>query len=69
MSARGDLTVFHDGGTVSGWAEDAMGWAVAAGLINGKGAEGLDPLSTATRGEVAAILMRFCNSIEKKAAD
>ncbi len=69
VSARGDLTVFHDGGTVSGWAEDAMGWAVATGLINGKGAEGLDPLSTATRGEVAAILMRFCNSIEKKAAD
>lgn len=66
ISARGDLTVFHDGGTVSDWAEDAMRWAVATGLINGKGADGLDPLSTATRGEVAAILMRFCNSMEKK---
>lgn len=65
VSARGDLTVFHDGAAVSGWAEDAMRWAVATGLITGKGAGGLDPLSTATRGEVATILMRFCENIEK----
>ncbi len=67
VTARGDLTAFSDGGSVSSWAEDAMSWAVATGLIKGKGAAGLDPTSTATRGEVATILMRFCQTVEGEA--
>ena len=67
VTARGDLTAFADGGSVSSWAEDAMSWAVATGLIKGKGAAGLDPTSTATRGEVATILMRFCQTVEVEA--
>lgn len=67
VTARGDLTAFSDGGSVSSWAKDAMSWAVATGLIKGKGAAGLDPTSTATRGEVATILMRFCQTVEGEA--
>lgn len=63
VTARGDLTAFADGGNTSAWAKDAMSWAVATGLIKGKGGAALDPLSTATRGEVAAILMRFCQNV------
>ena len=58
-SARGDLDQFTDGGQVSSWASDAMAWAVGAGLISGKTANVIDPAGTATRAEVAAILMRF----------
>lgn len=49
--------------TVSGtssWAADAMAWAVEIGLIQGNG-NGLNAKGTATRAEVATILMRFMN--------
>ena len=36
-----------------------MAWAVSGGLISGKPGSLLDPQGTATRAEVAAILMRF----------
>lgn len=58
-SARGDLSKFTDGGQVSAWASDAMVWAVGSGLLSGKTADTLDPAGTATRVEVATILMRF----------
>ena len=35
VSARADLTAFPDAASVSGWAEEALSWANAAGLING----------------------------------
>ena len=44
---------------ISSWAKDAMNWAVSVGLINGTGAGQLAPAATATRAEVASILMRF----------
>jgi hypothetical protein len=59
VSELGDLAGFGDAGTVSDWAEEALRWAVAAGLINGKPGELLDPKGTATRAEVATILQRF----------
>lgn len=46
VSARADLTAFPDAGSVSGWAEEALSWANAAGLINGTVRDGqtiLDP--------------------------
>ena len=55
------LDSFSDRGQVSSWAGDAMAWAVSAGIIQGNGA-GLNPGGTATRAEVAAILMRFVES-------
>ena len=57
---KGDLTAFADGASVSDWAVDAMAWAVGEGILTGKSGNTLDPQGTATRAEVATILMRFC---------
>ena len=65
VSAKGDLTTFADGSTVSTWAADGMTWAVGAELITGKDGGKLDPTGTATRAEVATILMRFCENVAK----
>lgn len=51
-----------DAGFTSQFAADAMQWAVAEGLILGNGSGMLNPASTATRAEVAAILARFINT-------
>ena len=52
------LTSFADAAQVSGYAVSAMNWAVGAGVINGTDS-GLAPKATATRAEVAQILMNF----------
>ena len=57
-SARGDLSGFADGAAVADWAEEAMQWAVGAGLLNGDNGS-LKPAAGTTRAEVAMILMRF----------
>lgn len=60
-SGRADLSTFPDGSKAT-WSKDAVGWAVAAGLISGKlsGEQTLlDPQGSAARAEVASILMRF----------
>lgn len=57
--AKGDLTAFIDGDSVSDWAVEAMGWAVGQGIMTGKSGKRLDPQGTATRAEVAAVLQRF----------
>lgn len=54
---------FGDAGEISAWARDAMNWAVAEGLISGQDNGALDPKGNATRAEVAAILMRFCEDV------
>ena len=64
-----DLSAFPDGANVSGWAKEAMQDAVALGLINGtKASDGLvylDPQGSATRQQVATILMNFCQNVKK----
>ncbi len=52
------LTSFTDADTVSSYAVEAMQWAVASGLIQGSGSR-LSPKATASRAQVATILMRF----------
>lgn len=59
MEATADLSSYDDANAISIWAEEAMAWAVAAGILTGKGAERLDPAGTATRAEFATILMRM----------
>ena len=54
----GSLSSNADGAAVSDWAKTAMIWAVEGGLITGTGS-GLQPQGTATRAQVATILMRF----------
>ncbi len=56
----GDLTAFQDADNTSNWAKNAISWAVSAGLLSGKGDGILDPKGTATRAEVAQILMNYC---------
>lgn len=63
VSKTNDLSSFNDASQVASWAKDAMGWAVGSYVINGKGAGRLDPTGTATRAQVAQILMNFCNNV------
>ena len=64
-SKRTSLSGFTDGTEVSSWASDAMEWAVAVGLINGKGNGILDAKGDTTRIEVAIILQRLVGLIVK----
>lgn len=59
------LDSFKDADKVSSWAVEAMQWANAERLINGKSNSMLDPQGKATRAETAAILMRFMENIAK----
>ena len=65
VSNRADLTSYTD--QPSTWAEEAMSWAVAEGLINGVTADTLQPQGAATRAQVAAILQRFLSERRKLA--
>ena len=64
VSAQGDLSAFGDGSETSDWALPAMKWAVGSGLLQGYAGR-LNPDGTATRAEVAQILMNFCEKIMK----
>lgn len=63
-AASADLAAFSDGPEVPDWASPAMQWAVSAGILEGSGGQ-LKPGGTATRAEVAVILMRFCENTAK----
>ena len=64
VSASADLSGCSDAAKVNTYAVDAMRWAVAEGLIQGMGGK-LNPQSTATRAQVATILMRFLELYSK----
>ena len=62
LTATGSLSGFPDAASVSSWARTEMAWAVGNGLISGTGSGSvayLTPQGSATRAQVAAILMRF----------
>ena len=62
LTATGSLAGFPDAASVSSWARTEMAWAVGNGLISGTGSGSvayLTPQGSATRAQVAAILMRF----------
>ena len=65
VTAKADLSMFTDAAQVSTYATDAMAWANASGLISGTSATTLSPAGSATRAQVATILMRFCENIAK----
>ena len=63
-----DLSIFPDADSVSDWAKDALADAVALGLISGASNGGqtyLNPQGSATREQVATILMEFCKNVKK----
>jgi len=60
-AAPADLSGFKDRAAVSDWAAPAVQWAVASGLLLGDNGN-LNPTASASRAEVAALLMRFCQN-------
>ena len=63
-----DLSVYPDAGSVSDWAKDALADAVTLGLISGASNDGqtlLEPQGSATREQVATILMAFCKNVKQ----
>ena len=59
VSASADLSGFPDAGDIQAYATQALSWAVAEGLLQGFEDDSLQPGGTATRAQIAAILMRF----------
>ena len=62
-TASGSITGYYDYARVNGYARTALQWAVGTGLITGTSSTTLSPQDTATRAQVATILMRFCENI------
>ena len=61
-SLEADLSSFEDREQISGYAEEAVKWALANGIMNGKEIGGknlLDPKGNATRAEAAKLIMEF----------
>ena len=65
VSDKADISDYDDMDDVSDWAVDAICWANKTVLVNGTSKTTLSPKATATRAQVAAILMRFCENIAK----
>lgn len=57
--AEETLAPFADAGRISDFAKDAMVWAIQNGVISGKNATTLAPTATASRAEIATIIMRM----------
>ena len=60
-----NILSYDDAFDVSEWAIPAMQWAVGSGLITGRTNTTLNPRDTATRAEIATIIMRYCEEIAK----
>lgn len=60
-----DISKFEDAEYISDFAFDAMGWANANKLMTGTGDLTLSPKSSATRAQVATMIMRFCENINQ----
>ena len=58
------LSSYGDASSVSDWAVEALAWAVDNGIISGMGGSTLAPQATATRAQVAVMLMRFVDYME-----
>lgn len=64
VSGRDDLSEFTDRDSISGYALDAMRWAVDEGLITGVTDTTIEPLGTATRAQAATMFMRFMSTVK-----
>ena len=64
VSGAKSLDGYTDAQSVSSYAVPALQWANAAGVVTGKSGNKLDPKGNATRAEVAAMLMRFCENVK-----
>lgn len=64
VSGANSLDGYTDAQSVSSYAVPALQWANAVGVVTGKSGNKLDPKGNATRAEVAAMLMRFCENVK-----
>ena len=64
-NSTGSLNTYADADQVSGWAQPAVIWANASGLISGNSTTSLNPLGYASRAEIATILMRFMENVAR----
>ena len=62
VSASADLSGYPDAGQVQTYAQPAMAWAVAEGIVEGMDGN-LNPAGNASRAQSATILMRFCEDV------
>ena len=67
VTEKADLTGYADSAAISSYAVEAMQWANANGIVNGMTATTLAPQGTATRAQVATMLMNFCENVVTKA--
>ena len=65
VTGQAELGSFTDSSAVSEYAQTAMAWAVNAELINGMTETTLVPQGSATRAQVATLMMRLCENILK----
>ena len=68
VSKTSDLSEFPDNSQVASWAQDAVKWAIAEGIITGNvnkqtGVKTIDPKQNATRAQVATMIERYCKNI------
>ena len=63
--AAADLTAYADSASVSSWASEAMAWAVGSGIVSGRTATTLAPKDTASRAEVASMMLRLVGYMVK----
>ena len=63
VSAQADLSGFPDAGDIQSYATQALSWAVAEGLLQGFEDDSLQPGGTATRAQIATLLMRFLAAV------
>ena len=54
---------YEDAGDISPWAEEYVKWAVGVGLIRGMTPTTIDPLSYATRAQVAQVIKNLCDKV------
>ena len=54
---------YEDAGDISPWAEEYVKWAVGVGLIRGMSPTTIDPLSYATRAQVAQVIKNLCDKV------
>ncbi len=65
VSVKKDISYFEDSAKISNWAMDALEWANSKELITGISETVLSPEKSSTRGQIATIIMRFCENVVK----
>lgn len=72
VSKRADISAFPDAGSVGDWALNAMGWAIAAGVIHGSEENGqtfLYPSSYTTRAQMATVFLNYSLFLTQSSAN